>query len=62
MSSSACWIGSPGGRRRWKNTKSKRINVTETKLKRVDELKREEILKDNPKEVNSVEHSINDLD
>ena len=41
-----------------KNTKNNRMNVTERTQKRADELKREEILKDNLKELDSVMHVI----
>ena len=40
------------------NTKNNRMNVTERTQKRADELKREEILKDNLKELDSVMHVI----
>ena len=39
-----------------KNTKNNRMNVTERKQKRADELKRKEILKDNSKELDSIMH------
>lgn len=41
-----------------KNTKNNRMNVTERKQKRADELKREEILKENSKELDSMMHVI----
>jgi len=41
-----------------KNTKSNRMNVTERKQKRADELEREEILKANSKELDSIMHVI----
>ena len=41
-----------------KNTKSNRMNVTERKQKRADEVQREEILKENSKELDSIMHVI----
>eukprot|EP00090_Calanus_glacialis_P004732 TRINITY_DN13559_c0_g1_i1.p1 TRINITY_DN13559_c0_g1~~TRINITY_DN13559_c0_g1_i1.p1 ORF type:complete len:1002 (-),score=408.50 TRINITY_DN13559_c0_g1_i1:92-3097(-) len=41
-----------------KNTKNNRMNVTERKQKRADELQREEILKANSKELDSIMHVI----